>query len=105
MEQAAHGISDGMYTYKHRCEGGVDIHDIVVKKSRFRILLYLGASPYTTCPPFSYQKVCVRFLTPNAERSSGLVRTRAPVLTALSLGTAYVGRANVEVLASRVWLT
>ena len=40
MEQAAHGISDGMYTYKHRCEGGVDIHDIVVKKSRFRILLY-----------------------------------------------------------------
>jgi len=40
MEQAAQGISDGIYTYKHRCEGGVDIHDIVVKKSRFRILLY-----------------------------------------------------------------
>jgi hypothetical protein len=40
MEQLAQGISDGMYTYKHRCEGGVDIHDIVVKKSRFRILLY-----------------------------------------------------------------
>ncbi|KAG2586808.1 uncharacterized protein LOC120676870 [Panicum virgatum] len=40
MEQAAQWISDGIYTYKHRCEGGVDIHDIVVKKSRFRILLY-----------------------------------------------------------------
>ncbi|RLN23511.1 uncharacterized protein C2845_PM07G00690 [Panicum miliaceum] len=40
MQQPAQGISDGMYTYKHRCEGGVDIHDIVVKKSRFRILLY-----------------------------------------------------------------
>ncbi|OEL30274.1 putative staphylococcal-like nuclease CAN1 [Dichanthelium oligosanthes] len=40
MEQPAQGISDGMYAYNHRCEGGVDIHDIVVKKSTFRILLY-----------------------------------------------------------------
>uniref|UniRef100_K3XR75 TNase-like domain-containing protein n=1 Tax=Setaria italica TaxID=4555 RepID=K3XR75_SETIT len=40
MEQPAQAISDGMYAYKHRCEGGVDIHDIVVKKSTFRILLY-----------------------------------------------------------------
>jgi phosphatidylinositol glycan class H protein len=40
MEKPAQGISDGMYTYKHRCEGGVDIHDIEVKKSAFRILLY-----------------------------------------------------------------
>ncbi|WVZ72401.1 hypothetical protein U9M48_020868 [Paspalum notatum var. saurae] len=40
MEQTAQGISDGMYSYKHRCEGGVDIHDIEVKKSTIRILLY-----------------------------------------------------------------
>lgn len=40
MEQPVQGLSDGMCTYKHRCEGGVDIHDIAVKKSRFRILLY-----------------------------------------------------------------
>ncbi|CAO2185817.1 unnamed protein product [Urochloa humidicola] len=40
MEQPSEGIFDGMYAYKHRCEGGADIHDIVVKKSSFRILLY-----------------------------------------------------------------
>uniref|UniRef100_A0A0A9BZD9 Phosphatidylinositol N-acetylglucosaminyltransferase subunit H conserved domain-containing protein n=1 Tax=Arundo donax TaxID=35708 RepID=A0A0A9BZD9_ARUDO len=39
MEQKAQRISDGMYTYKHRCEGGVDIHEIFVKKSTFRVLL------------------------------------------------------------------
>ncbi|CAL4965482.1 unnamed protein product [Urochloa decumbens] len=43
MEQSTEGISDGMYAYKHHCEGGADIHDIVVKKSSFRILLcYIG---------------------------------------------------------------
>ncbi|KAJ1282461.1 hypothetical protein BS78_03G053700 [Paspalum vaginatum] len=46
MEQPAQGISDGMYAYKHRCVGGVDIHDIEVKKSTIRILLYYVA---TTC--------------------------------------------------------
>ncbi|KAF8704880.1 hypothetical protein HU200_031120 [Digitaria exilis] len=40
MEQPALGISDGIYAYKHLCEGGIDIHEIVVKKSSFRILLY-----------------------------------------------------------------
>uniref|UniRef100_A0A0A9DL05 Uncharacterized protein n=1 Tax=Arundo donax TaxID=35708 RepID=A0A0A9DL05_ARUDO len=39
MEQQAQEISDGVYTYRHRCEGGVDIHEIFVKKSTFRVLL------------------------------------------------------------------
>ncbi|GJN37387.1 hypothetical protein PR202_gb26333 [Eleusine coracana subsp. coracana] len=39
MEQQAQGISDGMYIYRHHCEGDVDIHDILGKKSTFRVLL------------------------------------------------------------------
>lgn len=35
--------SSGMYTYKHRGDKGVDIHEIFVKKSRTRVLLsYCG---------------------------------------------------------------
>ncbi|XP_044966251.1 uncharacterized protein LOC123426473 [Hordeum vulgare subsp. vulgare] len=35
--------SSGMYTYKHRGDKGVDIHEIFVKKSRTRVLLsYTG---------------------------------------------------------------
>ncbi|KAL6897792.1 hypothetical protein ACP4OV_006751 [Aristida adscensionis] len=35
--------SSGVYTYKHHCEMGLDIHEIFVKKSRARVLLsYIG---------------------------------------------------------------
>ncbi|TVU21677.1 hypothetical protein EJB05_31329, partial [Eragrostis curvula] len=44
MEKQAQGISDGMYIYRHRREGGVEIHDIFVKKSTTRLLLsWVGA--------------------------------------------------------------
>jgi phosphatidylinositol N-acetylglucosaminyltransferase subunit H len=39
MEQQTQGVSDGMYIYQHQCKGGVDIHDIFLKKSTFRVLL------------------------------------------------------------------
>lgn len=39
MKKQAQEISSGVYTYRHRCEGGVDIHDVFVKKSTFRVLL------------------------------------------------------------------
>lgn len=39
MGQQEYGISDGMYIYKHRHEGGAYIHTIFVKKSKFRVLL------------------------------------------------------------------
>jgi phosphatidylinositol N-acetylglucosaminyltransferase subunit H len=44
MEQEQKGqISSGIYAYKHRCEAGLDIHEIFVKKSRLRVLLsYVG---------------------------------------------------------------
>jgi phosphatidylinositol glycan class H protein len=43
MGQQEHGISDGLYTYKHHREGGADIHVIFVKKSKFMVLLsYIG---------------------------------------------------------------
>ncbi|KAJ1261910.1 hypothetical protein BS78_09G065100 [Paspalum vaginatum] len=35
--------SGGIYTYKHRCSTGVDIHDVFIKKSRLRVVLsYIG---------------------------------------------------------------
>ncbi|TVU17393.1 hypothetical protein EJB05_33426, partial [Eragrostis curvula] len=35
--------SSGVYTYKHHCERGLDIHEIIVRKSRSRVLLsYIG---------------------------------------------------------------
>lgn len=35
--------SGGIYTYKHRCSIGVDVHEIFVKKSRLRVVLsYIG---------------------------------------------------------------
>ncbi|KAF0920326.1 hypothetical protein E2562_034800 [Oryza meyeriana var. granulata] len=44
MTQRAREISSGVYTYKHRCKGGVDIHDVYIKKSKFRVLFpYVGA--------------------------------------------------------------
>ncbi|KAL6626820.1 hypothetical protein ACP70R_030546 [Stipagrostis hirtigluma subsp. patula] len=40
MKQQSKEISEhGMYTYMHCCEGGVDIHDIFVKKRTSRVLL------------------------------------------------------------------
>jgi phosphatidylinositol N-acetylglucosaminyltransferase subunit H len=39
MELQTQSVSDGMYIYRHRCKGGVDIHDIFLKKSTFRVLL------------------------------------------------------------------
>ncbi|XP_062230858.1 uncharacterized protein LOC133928521 isoform X1 [Phragmites australis] len=44
MEQEQKGeTSSGVYTYKHHCETGVDIHEIFVKKSRSQVLLsYIG---------------------------------------------------------------
>uniref|UniRef100_A0A0D9UX63 Phosphatidylinositol N-acetylglucosaminyltransferase subunit H conserved domain-containing protein n=1 Tax=Leersia perrieri TaxID=77586 RepID=A0A0D9UX63_9ORYZ len=45
MKQRARVMSSGVYTYKHRCEGGVDIHDVYVKRSTFRVLFsYVGAA-------------------------------------------------------------
>jgi hypothetical protein len=33
----------GIYTYKHHCSMGVDVHEVFVKKSRLRIVLsYIG---------------------------------------------------------------
>lgn len=33
----------GIYTYKHHCSMGVDVHEIFVKKSRLRVVLsYIG---------------------------------------------------------------
>uniref|UniRef100_A0A0E0BXL9 Phosphatidylinositol N-acetylglucosaminyltransferase subunit H conserved domain-containing protein n=1 Tax=Oryza meridionalis TaxID=40149 RepID=A0A0E0BXL9_9ORYZ len=29
-------MSSGVYTYKHRCEGGFDIHEVYIKRSKFR---------------------------------------------------------------------
>ncbi|KAF7028081.1 hypothetical protein CFC21_040052 [Triticum aestivum] len=43
MKQQAQGISSGMYRYMHRCESGVNIHDVFVERSAFRVLFsYVG---------------------------------------------------------------
>uniref|UniRef100_A0A0D9WD73 Phosphatidylinositol N-acetylglucosaminyltransferase subunit H conserved domain-containing protein n=1 Tax=Leersia perrieri TaxID=77586 RepID=A0A0D9WD73_9ORYZ len=44
MEQEGKGeVSSGIYTYNHHCDNGFDIHEIFVKRSRFRVLLsYIG---------------------------------------------------------------
>ncbi|OEL32028.1 hypothetical protein BAE44_0006955, partial [Dichanthelium oligosanthes] len=37
------GAPCGIYTYKHHCSMGVDVHEIFVKKSRLRVVLsYIG---------------------------------------------------------------
>ncbi|XP_048561993.1 uncharacterized protein LOC125542828 [Triticum urartu] len=44
MQQQAQGVSSGMYRYMHRCESGVNIHDVFVERSAFRVLFsYVGA--------------------------------------------------------------
>uniref|UniRef100_I1PSS3 Phosphatidylinositol N-acetylglucosaminyltransferase subunit H conserved domain-containing protein n=1 Tax=Oryza glaberrima TaxID=4538 RepID=I1PSS3_ORYGL len=44
MEQERKGeVSIGMYTYNHNSDSGFDVHEIYVKRSRFRVLLsYIG---------------------------------------------------------------
>lgn len=38
------GISSGMHRYTHRCESGVNIHDVFVERSALRVLFsYVGA--------------------------------------------------------------
>lgn len=45
MKQKSQGISSGIYRYTHRCESGVNIHDIFVERSAFRVLFsYVGAT-------------------------------------------------------------
>lgn len=44
MKQQAQGISSGIYRYTHRCESGVNIHDVFVERSALRVLFsYFGA--------------------------------------------------------------
>uniref|UniRef100_J3M4A3 Phosphatidylinositol N-acetylglucosaminyltransferase subunit H conserved domain-containing protein n=1 Tax=Oryza brachyantha TaxID=4533 RepID=J3M4A3_ORYBR len=48
-------ICSGKYTYNHHCDNGFDIHEIFVKRSRFRVLLsYIGKVFLlaTVCQPF-----------------------------------------------------
>ncbi|OQU77507.1 uncharacterized protein LOC8080930 isoform X2 [Sorghum bicolor] len=36
-------VSDAVYTYKHHCSVGVDVHEVFVKRSRLRVVLsYIG---------------------------------------------------------------
>uniref|UniRef100_A0A0E0FGR7 Phosphatidylinositol N-acetylglucosaminyltransferase subunit H conserved domain-containing protein n=1 Tax=Oryza nivara TaxID=4536 RepID=A0A0E0FGR7_ORYNI len=43
MKNRAVEMSSGVYTYKHHCEGGFDIHEIYIKRSKFRVLFsYVG---------------------------------------------------------------
>ncbi|KAM3347154.1 hypothetical protein ACQJBY_021243 [Aegilops geniculata] len=38
MKRQAQGISSGIYRYTHRCESGVNIHDVIVERSVLRVL-------------------------------------------------------------------
>ncbi|KAI5005061.1 hypothetical protein ZWY2020_032304 [Hordeum vulgare] len=44
MKRQVQGISSGMHRYTHRCESGVNIHDVFVERSALRVLFsYVGA--------------------------------------------------------------
>ncbi|XP_044947565.1 uncharacterized protein LOC123396820 [Hordeum vulgare subsp. vulgare] len=43
MKRQMQGISSGMYIYTHHCESGVNIHDVFVERSPFRVMFsYIG---------------------------------------------------------------
>ncbi|KAI4990575.1 hypothetical protein ZWY2020_038938 [Hordeum vulgare] len=62
MKRQMQGISSGMYIYTHHCESGVNIHDVFVERSPFRVMFsYIGVICFlaNVCHTFLPKSLCI----------------------------------------------